>query len=214
MKLYALLAMVSLVSPVQAADGGGLEPCRDAFSESFRCYYEAVQSLLLPEEIGASEPSARMVVIPSFEAEWVVALFRSGNFVRVELRQASREIWRDSDLCSGALPAGVEAIRRKAPLPGDLAKAIADVWKEALLHLDSPRDPWSRGSDGVTYYASAWVAGHGTLCGETWSPGGGIGKRLVAIAHGLRAHAENPSDATETALWNLVQGSDEEVSRP
>lgn len=211
MRRFFVWAVVLLLSPTWADEAVGLEPCQDVFSGSTRCLEEAIRDRLLPLDADAPTPLARIVVLPSFQEEWVVTLYPGRPSARVDLRIASAPIAGRQELCSGSGDAatGRQAVVRSAPVPIDLAEAIAGVWREALLDLDPPRDAWSRGFDGISYHASAWVEGYGPLCGRTWSPTGGIDEQLALLSAGLRAHAEAPSDETEAALRARVSAAAE-----
>jgi len=209
-----LLLILLLLS--SAVPSPCLEPCRDVYSDSFACYHAVVRALLASEEIDGSAPSVRMVVIPSFEAEWSVTLHRTGESAGVDLRVASKPLWDEFSDCSDPTRGsnGIEARLYSAALPADLAAEIMKVWRQRLLNLESPQDAWSHGTDGSTYHASGWVDHYGVLCGQCWTPGQGSEEVLIGLADRLRRHAEAPSPETVRNLRKFLHPLDEESSTP
>lgn len=203
---FLVLVLLGLAVP-----SATLEPCQDVFSDGSACYHAAVRTLLVPEQSDEPVPFVRMVVIPSFAPEWAVTLYPKDREARVVLRVLSKSLWGEFSGCSplAGRPADVDVQVHSAALSGDLAGEIVAVWREALLHLEPFSDAWSRGSDGVTYHASAWLRSYGLVCGETWSPGSGRDELLVRLTEGLREHAEHPSAESAAALHDLVAPASE-----
>lgn len=148
---------------------------------------------------------ARMICLPSFEPEWVVTVVREEpkdidgpHTYYVECVIAGRKLFRRKD------SRGVDVKKARAPLDGETAESLNQVWRRMLRTTRYPKEP-RLGADGTNYHFSRFLPlfdrGRpdplgGWEQGKTWSPDeespcGGI----VAIGEQLKAYAQaRPED--------------------
>jgi len=184
-----------------------LEPCRDVFAEPTAPAQEAIRRVLLPERtLWAKNPAARVVVLPSFEPEWVVSVYLTADASTVELRSVDTSIGTSPERENTVTSAHVT--EATAPIDPALGEAIRDTWKRELLNLDPPQSHWT--SDGTSFHVSAWVQGYGLLCGES-SSATKEAHITARIADILRVFVNEASSRRklEAELWRLIQESKE-----
>lgn len=207
------LLIIATYGPARAR--AELQPCRDAFSAPASCYNDIVRRLFLPERsLWDSRAMLRMVVLPSCDPEWAIAVYQKGAEAQVDLKVVAAKLdyirIESYDAEKGYCPSPTEiaqrsrVIERSSPISLDLARELGRFWQRTLMSLGSPEPTWS--SDGTFYHASAWAPGHGSLCGETWSPDAGRALVMVKIAEVLRSLTDTTGDrsAVEGVLWRLV----------
>jgi hypothetical protein len=90
----------------------------------------------------------------------------------------------------------IKVTRRARPIPKDLADRVTALWHERLLEVRHPAD-LDLGTDGETYYLSAWVQGRGQLSGHIWSPDPDLRTgRLAAVVTSLSDYSKGKADPT------------------
>lgn len=206
--VLALILVSCVAWPTRAEDS--LRPCTDVFSEPNASYQGEVQRALLPEPtLWTTRPIARAVVLPSFEAEWVVSLYLEQGAGRVDLRWAEDRIGSEpADGRSGSPDEDavdeVPIRAATATIDSELAKAIEELWRTELMNVGPPQERWT--SDGASYHVSAWVRGYGHLCGRAISSASAENPRLLAIADLLRTVVEenHRRPEVERELWKLL----------
>ena len=119
---------------------------------------------LCPEK---DDASPRVIVIPSFSAEWCLSISRSAP--EVTLRMADEHLWNSKQ------PEKVAISTRKLVVDETTASALRRVWNAMLLCTRYPRYG-SSGFDGERYYFSAVKIMESSLESPTflavsaWSP--------------------------------------------
>jgi hypothetical protein len=171
--------------------------------------------------------SLRAVVIPSFEKEYAVGIqeTKKGE-AEVFVLSPSSQIWDTKILKEyeegkvrsyvNGKPVAIQddenyqklkkttpddyrkikVTRRARPIPKDLANRVTALWHERLLEVRHPAD-LDLGTDGDTYYFSAWVQGRGQLSGHIWSPDPDSRTgRLAAVVASLSDYSKGMADLT------------------
>ena len=104
-------------------------------------------------------PYVQMVVLPSFEAEWMVSIAQPKDGIfQVEYVTVNQQIWANKKLQD------IKQIKKSAVIPEALANDINHVWKKMLKNVRYPEQD-RLGLDGTTFYFIA-----DDLVGRAWSP--------------------------------------------
>ena len=151
-------------------------------------YGISVQNILMKD--ANSRPYAGMVVLPSFEPEWMVTVaFPQNGWAEVQYIVVDKIIWANVNKDD------IKQIIKKAQIPEDLAQEIKDVWTKMLFDVHYSRNP-GLGLDGTVYYFIAFDEKAGPLIGTKWSPKEkSAAGQMVAIGDMLKDYvlAENSS---------------------
>jgi hypothetical protein len=173
-------------------------------------YHLALRDALLGEH---PYRKCQMLVLPSFQAEWVVYVVQDdtqgpgrlfyktmhtqlwGNMMQQIERDAPdpRSYSIGPDAQSAALRKVTKRVDvRTVDLDASTIAALERAWTDMLMRTRYPGTP-DLGLDGTSYVAANWSRGLGPLSGETWSPEEGTPTYdLVAIADQLRDLATAP----------------------
>lgn len=156
---------------------------------------------------------ARVIVIPSFEAEWVVTL--------KELKKASNpsdpfseKIITGHELSivlaeknmymAGSLASDFKITKESKRFSSDLGERIALLFNEMLL-LTSYYSPSDRGLDGIWYEFS-----DGSKHGRTRSPQSGLSAKFVKLSYMLKSFGlANDAETERDILKNLSKEVEE-----
>lgn len=146
------------------------------------------------------EVTVRMLVIPSFSKEYVVAIHEDGERAQAFVLEPSSSIW-DTELLElykkGEIGPSLTSDGKEIPLDQDqsyialkkrapedyraikavrrarpLPQAVADGIEKLwkVMLLDVRHSDKEDGLDGVTYHFSMWVNRRGDLSGHAWEP--------------------------------------------
>ncbi|UOG72773.1 hypothetical protein MTX78_11610 [Hymenobacter tibetensis] len=153
-------------------------------------YYLKVQETLY---VGLDlDPIARLVVLPSFQPEYVISIDQKGNKYYLTYNQASKSIWSTTQAQSSSK---VEAQAKSVEISKEMATTVGMLFNTALDQVRYPEPVMRITSDGTTYTFIASRAGNGVRAGETWSPD--IKSKmstLVAVAESLKERAATPTN--------------------
>ena len=97
----------------------------------------------------------------------------------------------------------VETIRIDREISRELAAAIQRAWGRMLHHTRVPSSALVNGVDGCTYEFAARIGGLREVCGQTWSPQGGLTAELVALGDRIAAFATEQDTPEESLLRAL-----------
>ena len=129
-------------------------------------------------------PVARLVVLPSFQPEYVLSIDQKGNKYFLIYNQAQKSIW--SALQAQGSPK-VEVEAKSVEISKETATMVGDLFNTALDQVRYPAPVMSIRGDGTTYTFIAFRAGNGIRAGETWSPSAKTKMAtLVAVAEGMK----------------------------
>lgn len=153
-------------------------------------YYSKVRETLYA---GLSEnPVALLVVLPSFEPEYVLSIDQKGSKYYLTYNQAQKSIWSASQ-AQGSPKVEVEA--KSVEMSKEAATTVGELFNTALDQVRYPAPVMSIRGDGTTYTFIAFRAGNGIRAGETWSPGVKTKMAtLVAVAESLKELAATPTN--------------------
>ena len=161
----------------------------------------------------------QMVVLPSFEREWVVYVVRDEHSPdRVVFKRFKKPLWsemmrlisddgRKKSYSVGA-PAQQMALaqvkvdldRSTASIGNHTVDLLQEVWWRLLGRTRYPVEP-EIGMDGTSYLVASWKTGVGFRSGETWSPEeGSLSRGMVSLAEQLAEYGQAPSVQKEAAL--------------
>jgi hypothetical protein len=121
-------------------------------------YADKLRSVLLKD--AARYYLARLIVIPSFEPEWVVNVFRVDKGLLtpddqltyfVEYARAEKQLWYRKNFRD------VKVKRARVQLDEETANAVAEVWRPMLKAMRYPESPEVGATDGVTFHFSRAV---------------------------------------------------------
>jgi hypothetical protein len=145
-----------------SARGAGEEPGDSNLRDTLTHYESLLKAVLLSNS--GQHPYVRMICLPSFGEEWVVAIEkpREGSSKVLYVR-AKRPIRMDPR------PDEIETDTAIAQMFKATASKIRQAW---IVMLSNPRtmEPRDMGNDGVRYRFATFVRDHGVLTDETWSP--------------------------------------------
>lgn len=174
-------------------------------------YGQRLREVLLKD--AADYHLARMVCLPSFQPEWVVTVVREDpkdfdgpHTYYVECVVAERKLFPPKK------SQGVKARKARAPIDGETAESLNQVWRRMLRTPRYPKEP-GLGADGVDYHFSRFVpmvdCGRpdplaGWEQGKIWSPDeeSPCGE-LVIIGERLKAYAEAEPKNREKARQEI-----------
>ncbi|WP_215906284.1 hypothetical protein [Hymenobacter latericoloratus] len=137
-------------------------------------YYAEVRKVL-----GAglsSNALAQVVVLPSFEPEYIVSVEKQNGRYLLLYNTVQRNLhssFRDEKAEKAVLHT------RRAEISPELATALARLWNRAIQQVRYPEPLVSMRSDGVSFVFMAFQAGVGERAGETWSPAAGSTMALL-----------------------------------
>jgi hypothetical protein len=151
-------------------------------------YYRAVRDALCA---GLSdEPLARVLVMPSFLPEYVLAVQRKGAGYSLTYRVCEPSVWETHE---GHLPVRVHTTT--VPLRPAVATAITQLFTAAVAQTRYPAGDSGDGLDGTRYTFTTYERTVGFRSGERWSPPAGTRLRaLVEVQATLRQLALNPTN--------------------
>lgn len=156
--------------------------------------YRAAEQYLFRDAF-ASDVLARVVVEPSFQTEYAVAVVRRGQDYALFALSPSEHIWSSSNR------AHIRIRRCDVPLPDWVAKATLNSWSRLLR---APRSPASFGLDGEFYHFAMTISGT-PITGQAWSPDPGAPPgMLVDIAERLAKACWTRSNAPLSAIPALA----------
>jgi len=181
-----------------AIDSRQLWPCRD-YALGDIDWRQRVLGVLLPDPPSAS--SIRCVVIPAFDAEWVViADCKRDGSATLEYRIAEKNVWyanwvpMETDEHPGMMgwsesPMPIEVATSQGALLYDTCLALRDLWS---VVLKEPAGWGHPGADG-TFYVFFSGTRLENSCGEVWSPHEGtyLGRLVSLVADLRRLVSEN-----------------------
>ncbi|UOQ64327.1 hypothetical protein [Hymenobacter volaticus] len=152
-------------------------------------YYTKVRETLY---VGLDlNPLARLVVLPSFEPEYVLSIDQKANKYYLTYNQTPKSIWSTTQAQSSS---NVEAQAKSVEISKDMATTIEVLFNTALDQVRYPAPVMSIRRDGTTYTFIAFRAGNGLRAGETWSPDVKTKMAtLVAVAENLKELAATPT---------------------
>lgn len=137
-------------------------------------------------------PVARLVVLPSFQPEYVLSIDQKGNKYFLIHNQAQKSIWSASQ-AQGSPKVEVEA--KSVEISKETATTVGELFNTALDQVRYPAPVMSIRGDGTTYTFIAFRAGNGIRAGETWSPSVKTKMAtLVAVAESLKELAATPTN--------------------
>lgn len=149
-------------------------------------YYLALQESLIGESIYRE---CQMLVVPSFEPEWVVYLVRDDKGVaHVIYKVMEKSLWGNmmgqiehdavnpNSYSTGVYAQSAALLklekkveRHAAPIGKAAAETLNNVWDAMLTRVKYPLEPML-GLDGATYYVAHWTQSKGFRSGTTRSP--------------------------------------------
>lgn len=213
--------LYGLAAPVSADDR--LQPEAADFAD-----YHATEMRVFREAY-AGDVVARVVVEPSFQHEYAIALALDGGAYRLFVLEPSEQIWsytvlkmmKDGSITTGddkgkattadeikkledSLPAHPELLkltRCEIAIPPDVAARVIAAWK---LMLTTTVATTSSGLDGE-FYHFALRDKDNTLAGVTWSPVAASNPgRLVDMAFALRDACKTHGVRSLSAISQLA----------
>lgn len=144
----------------------------------------------------------RMVCIPSFEHEWLVGIRKSGGICRAFVLRPDNQVWKtERRPLEERVP--IRVTETSADLDAPTARLLADLWSGMLL---SARHPPGLiiGVDGVSYYFSMYIPGHGPASGKTWSPAPDSRTGLLAaLGRSLAEYVDVPPERKPEVLAEI-----------
>lgn len=146
----------------------------------------------------------RMVCIPAFEPEWLVGLRQTGETFRAFVLRPDNQVWK-TERRPLEERAPIHVTETSADIDAQTGKLLADLWSGMLLSARHP--PWSHsGLDGVSYYFSMFIPGHGTASGTIWSPAPDSRTGLLAaLGRSLAEYVDVPPERKADALAEIQQ---------
>ncbi len=155
---------------------------------------------------------ARMIVRPSFEAEYCMRVHGDANSYAfdnskeyfVSCRISDKSIWYSMPTNNDEkIQKPVKPELFKASLPTATARRICIIWKAMILRTRYPEDG-SGGLDGVTI---EFASQHGH--GETWTPTSGTSPALLwDLGEKLIKFCKAPDEAKKAALEAINKSAD------
>lgn len=187
------------LSPSSVLDGGYPSPSRSSFGGNL-AYHSVIKKHLLPPH-GLDEPMVQIVVLPSFEPEFTVQLFRCADanekphgaryLIRyvtatTNLYRAFSGQWKD---IRGINDAAIKAQLVQIEVPKGIAEDMIKAFIGALRRTRYPetRDKYLA-CDGRGYYFSAWQHGYGVLSGRLEKGRKGPAGYMAGIGEDFRAY--------------------------
>ncbi|MEM6524696.1 MAG: hypothetical protein AAF693_12915 [Bacteroidota bacterium] len=123
-------------------------------------YYQNIKSLLL---VNLSEsPLARMIVLPSFEREYVISIDEKDNVYSLNFVIASSSIWHTQKSET------ISPISTSKIIPCELAEKIQQLFELSINNARYVKGGGA-GVDGTTYFFSTTTKGF-TRTAQKWSP--------------------------------------------
>ena len=204
-RVATAIALLLVVPDVlgQVAGPNNLSACRKDDSD---IDYRSRVTDLFAVDASREESSYRVLVLSSFEPEWVLRGSSGGADAQLKMDRASRSIWHanwvpaaNSDGSRSrrwsADPVQVDVHSSTAPITMETFEVLQRLWSSALARAATNETP--PGVDGTSYLFSDSQS----RCGEVWSPrpdtqAGG----LVTISRKLRDLIESPNDSKREVL--------------
>ncbi|MBO0949993.1 hypothetical protein [Fibrella forsythiae] len=219
-----LLILCSLLANLSLAQDH-LTPAEGYFSRAAQDdkYYSLIQNRLLK---GLSAwPLAKVVVLPSFEEEYVVTVDSVKGSYYVMVRSMENDLWSiRNDSARVQTAKYLETRRRIKP---DLAKELNRLFFDAVSQTRYPPikyDTLDNGqletmtvtiADGVRYHFTAYGSGFGVRGGETHSPEeGSLMGQLVALTGRMVTIAEGNTKESEQTLKQAAQALHRKLLKP
>jgi hypothetical protein len=112
---------------------------------------------------------------------------------------------------SGLPPEKVTIQRADRTISEELALAIHQIWKRALL--GTKEEESDRGDDGETTVFSAQIDAHTERRGRIWSPRGGMPKRFIELGKELEKFASD-KDSDEKNMLEKVKAFERTFPEP
>lgn len=193
------LGSLLMFSVITQAQDDHLIPARGIFSytstSALDNYYQTVaRSLTSGVERSMGSGNLRIIVLPSFEKEWLLQI----NFFDTEKDECPIVILSlpERRVSSGDLLSVVknELVKKciDKKLAGEVSQAVKLVMKETRYSQNV-----SSGLDGTTYYFSSFVDGLGVVDATTWSPPENTKMNcLVNLARSLKEYVLSKEDDT------------------
>lgn len=152
-------------------------------------YYSKVREILYARL--SENPVARLVVLPSFQPEYVLSIDQKANKYYLTYNQAPKSIWSTTQAQSSSK---VEAQAKSVEISKQMATTVGVLFNTALDQVRYPAPVMSMRGDGTTYTFIAFREGNGIRAGEIWSPDVKTKMAtLVAIAESLKELAATPT---------------------
>jgi hypothetical protein len=170
-----------------------LEPGEYGTPDVLPDYHRMVEAVL--KEGYAEDVQLRMLVIPSFEPEWMVGVRARGQAFELIVLRPERQLWQHG-------MRNVRVERCINPIDSGLAAKLAQAWKIAL---EQPRPPPAPSAaeritlDGTSFHF--WLRGEPVLAGHVQSPQPQWRSgRLAELGAKMRAYCAKPSAAGAEGL--------------
>lgn len=188
-------------------------------------YHRAVRRNLAAAEPGTMK--LQMVVLPSLQAEYAVAIRQHGTLTAVEVHRAAESIWiagessvqramaadvrrtPEEAAAVGWSATKVDVVSVSAPIDSQLENVLQLLWASALRRTSFSHhvSPFA-GFDGASYHFSLKRLDAAPADGWVWSPpdGSRLGE-LVAVAELLRRFVESPTVGRPRIREQIMQRS-------
>jgi len=175
---------------------------------------------------------ARMVTIPSFQAESAVGIRKKGDRYTIFVLSPATHLWgyqiladmqNQRDAKGNPAPDIKGAAELSKEIPADwhdvkvnhcevdidagLSQKLSDVWGKMLMQTRYPAPSDTVGVDGVIFHFYSYGK-----AGQIWSPSGGQTRALVDIAETMSAYCVDKKNSTLISLTNKANKLSEDLA--
>ena len=147
----------------------------------------------------------KMVVLPSFEPEYMFSLEQKNNGYYIQASKANKQIYSNKDLKDDKIT------NRSRKCSIKMAQELKKLWCDVLLKTRYPQEK-PHGFDGVSYYFSAFKSGDGLVGsplgwveGKTWSPNEGLPFDMVEIGNRCFSYAYDQKTSEKNILSLMIK---------